>query len=616
MKIALTMISRGIGQEVPNLKRCLKSIAPFVDDIFITLTSPSNMTWEAEKMLKEFNAHISYGDFRIKADEEMVKWVTDFLGYTPTIKVGTKMFQFDEARNFSYAQVPKEYDWILWLDSDDVFLGGEKLKSVLKLGDEKKIEGFYFDYLYQVDVQEDPALPPEQWKIRNIVIQHLRERLTRNTGKFKWIAPIHETLIEQVPTNKSDNYDCAVMHLATNEDRVNSLTRNLPNLELAVYQSKGKDPRHLYYLAKAYVDIRTTDTDKKAIPLMLAYLYGEHKSGWPQERAQACDYLAELYRRNGELNNAIKAVMNGFMEEPNDPMLYLSLAQSYVVKKDYEKALFWTKIADSIPTRKGTLVQNPKEREGLKHEIIYVCSAAMGKVDEAWAAAFKMYELSPDNPNIRQIYENASALREQREVSRVIVTLADYLKKTGEYHKLKPLIQAVPRISEQVPAVIDLRNKNFPPKIWGKDEIAIYCGAQFTNWTPDSLKDGNAFVGGSEIAVVRMAEELTKLNWKVTVYADPQEEGDYNGVKYLPYYKANILDMFNILIVWRQLGAIDSPLKAKKIYFWAHDILNGLDFTEERIKKITKFIVLSKYHRSNIEHVPDSKIFLSSNGVD
>lgn len=615
-KIALAMISKGTGQEVTNLRRCLKSIAPYVDGIFITLTGPKTELADAEKVCQEFNVNISYGDFKHKVDKKTFKWVKDFLGYEPHMKVGNKIFRFDEARNYNFSQVPKDYDWILWLDTDDVFLGGEKLKDVLELGEKNKIEAFYFDYLYQVDVIQDEKLPPEQWKIRNIIIQHLRERLVRNEGKYKWIAPIHETLIEQTPTNKSDNYDCAVMHLATEEDRVNSLTRNLPNLELAIYESKGKDPRHLYYLAKAYFDIQSVETDKKAIPLILAYLYGEHKSGWPAERAQACEYLAELYRRNGQMNNSIKSVMNGFIEDPNNPALFLELAQSYVEQKDYERALFWVKIADSIPLPKTTLVRNPRDIEGQKLEIVFNCAQNMGNIDAAWAAAVKMIDLMPDNPQVKMIYDNISLLREQRDISKVVVTLADYLKKTGEHHKLKPLLASVPQISDQVPAIVDLKNKNLPPKPWAEDEIAIYCGPGFTHWDGRSLeKPGDTFVGGSEEAVIRMSEELTKLGWKVTVYCDPIEDIEHNGVKYISYYRCNYLDNFNILISWRNIGITNLDLKYKKLYIWNHDIQDPLSYGENAIKKVDKFIFLSKWHRNNVPALPEEKTWITSNGI-
>lgn len=615
MKIALSMINRGVGRDAERLDTALSSIAPYVDGIFITFTEKPKQ--KALNIAKKYKAITDYREFKLKATEEIVAWLKEFFGYEPNMKIGHEMFLFDEARNHSMSQIPKEYDWIFWMDTDDVLRNGENLRKVAEDMLEKGMEAVYFNYLYQCEL-EPSDLPPEKWKIRNIVISHIRERLIRNEGKFKWIAPIHETLIEQTPTQKTDNYDVEVLHLAEDEDRKNSLTRNLPNLELAIYQSKGKDPRHLYYLAKAYFDIRTEETDKRAIPLITAYLYGEHKSGWPQERSQASEYLSELYRRTGQLNNAIKACMNALIEYPQNPAIFISLAQSYLTQNDYDTALFWVKIAATVPEPSTTLVKNPRDIEGQILEILYNCAINMGKIDEAWAAAVKIKDLIPQNQQAQQIYEWISQVREQRDVSKTIVTLADYLKKTGEYQKIKPLLQSVPRISEDVPMIIELKRKNNPPKFWKDKEITIYCGPQFTQWTPNSLKKPEeGFIGGSEESVIRMSQELCKLGWRVTVYADPgiDNEGDYDGVEYKPYYKFNPLDRFNILIAWRQPKFFSQEIIAKKKYVWCHDIQNPLDYDEKSIENTTKFIFLSKWHRNNVPKLPEEKVWITSNGI-
>lgn len=617
MRIAFSLINKGTGKDAERLETCLQSIAPYVDGIFITFTeTPEQLAIDTAS---KYKAIISQKEFKLTATEEHVKWLKEFFGYQPHMKVGDKMFLFDEARNYNMSQVPKEYEWIFWMDTDDVLRNGQNLRAVAEDLLKKNFEAVYFTYLYQVEAISEENTPPQNWKIRNIVISHIRERMWRNEGKFKWIAPIHETLIEQTPTRKTDNYDVEVMHLATEDDRRVSLTRNLPNLELAIYQSKGKDPRHLYYLAKAYFDIRLGEMDKRAIPLIMAYLYGEHKSGWPQERSQASEYLAELYRRNGEMNNAVKACMNALIEYPQNPAIFLSLAQTYLQQNDWENALFWTKLAATIPEPDTTLVKNPRDIQGQILEILYNCAINMGKIDEAWAAAYKVKELMPDNPNAQQIFDFISHTREQRDVSKTILTLADYLKKTGEYHKIKPLLAATPRISEDVPVIIDLKKKNNPPKAWQDDEIAIFCGAQFTQWTPKSLENptDGAFIGGSEEAVIRMAQELSKLGWKVTVYADPgiDQEGDYDEVKYVPYYKFNALDNFNILIAWRQPKFFTQGINVKKKYVWLHDIQNPLDYDEKNIEQTTKFMFLSNWHRSNVEKLPEEKVWITSNGI-
>jgi hypothetical protein len=611
-KIALSMIVRGDKDDHIKMERALSSIAPYVDGIYVTITGPRNLVKKTEDVLKKYNANVSYYDSLWTATEEAIKFLTDYFGYEPKMKVGDKIFVFDKARNYSMDQIPKEeYDWLLWMDSDDVFKGGEKLHELAKIGIQQNIEAFYFNYLYQAEFDEEG-------NIKHRIIEHLRERLLRHTGVFKWIAPIHETLIEQRPTRKTDNYDCEVIHLSTAEDKINSLNRNLKNLELSIYQTEGKDPRPVYYLAKAYFDLRTNETDDRAIPLIMHYLLGEDKSGWPEERAQAWEYLAEIYRRKNQHNNAIKAALNAFTE-PTEPTMtpFLNLAVSFMLKEQYDLALFWVRLATKIPEKKTTLVKNVKDVQARTLEVIFNSCLNLSKIDEAHAAALKLKELYPDDENINNSLNFVNNLKAERDISMKVTELANFLKQTGEREKIKSLLNSVPQIASDNPFIAKLYQENNPPKAWEENEISIYCGPGFTNWSPKQLdKPGGSFVGGSEEAVINLSRELTKIGWKITVYGDPGvDEGEYEGVTYLPYYKFNKLDNFNILISWRQLGFFDQELSANKKYLWLHDIPNRLEFTPERFSKIDKIIVLSKWQRDLIDHVSDDKIFISTNGI-
>ena len=157
----------------------------------------------------------------------------------------------------------------------------------------------------------------------------------------------------------------------------------------------------------------------------------------------------------------------------------------------------------------------------------------------------------------------------------------------------------------------------FPPRKWGDDEIAIFCGPGFTAWSPKVLSgESEGFVGGSEEAVIYVADELTKLGWKVTVYAEPgADEGDHNGVNYQSYFRYNPQDEFNIVIAWRNPAFVDGNYNAKKIYIWNHDIQNPLHYTPERVEKIEKVMFLSPWHRENVPDLADEKVFLTGNGI-
>ena len=326
--------------------------------------------------------------------------------------------------------------------------------------------------------------------------------------------------------------------------------------------------------------------------------------------------MCEIYRRNGEHDKAIRECFNALIEDLT-PTALLNLATSYMVKGEHEKALTWLKIAMSIEGKKTTLVINPKDIQGRALEVLFNAHIGLSHVDEAWAAAVKMVELYPDNEQAVKALQWVESLRQERDVTKSVMQLADYLKRSGEPAKIKPLLAAIPHIADNNPFTVELRKKNNPPKYWQDNEIMVYCGPGFTNWSPRQLSDPKgSFVGGSEEAVIRLCKELGTLGWKVTVYNDPgQDEGDHDGVTYLPYYKFNNQDHFNIVIAWRQPEFIDTVPNYKKFYVWCHDILNPLQFTPERVAKYTKVIVLSPWHRSNLPDVPDDKVLISSNGI-
>ena len=602
------------GHEDPEiLQRALNSISSQVDGIFITITSPTKNN-KLKVAAERYGAVVDYKPekfFKVIKQKHI-----DFLkkfGLEPRVKIGDKIFQFDKARNYNLSQTPDEFEWMIWLDVDDIFRGN-KLRDVIKWAEVNKLDSIFVNYIYQAEIVDN--------KIKNIIIEHLRERIIRNAGLHKWIACIHETLIEQKPTRKGENDWCDVLHLSDSKRSKKALLRNIKNLELSIYETEGKDPRPIYYLGKAHFDSWLLSKDKKYLKsckrLFEAYVGGQNPSGWAEERSQCWEYLTEVYRSLGEINKAIKCSHNALIEDDRFPGAYLNLAMSYIVKEEWERALHWVKLASRIKNPRSTLVNNPRDTMARTLEIIYHASLRTGKINEAWAAAQKLNELLPDNKSMQDRKKFTTDLRIQKELSKNVINLARHLEQTGQKDKLKPLLLSLPNAIANNPFMVELTKKVIPPRIWGKDEIAIVCGPCYTPWSPKSLENpGESFVGGSEEAVIYLSKELAKLGWRVTVYADPGvNEGEHDGVRYLPYFKFNPKDVFNILVGWRQPNFVDGNYNAKKIYIWLHDIANQLDYNKERLRKINKVIVLSPWHRENLPDISDKKILISSNGVN
>jgi len=605
-KIALAMIVK--GDEGDKLKRCLDSVKNYVDGIFVTITTKDE---NVSRVVKKVGTSIKAPyKFHTTITKEQVDFIKDF-GLNPYIKEGDKIFEFDKARNFSFEQVPEDFEYILWLDADDIMLNAHNLPKVLEIMEQNKLDASYFNYLYQVEADD-------KGKIKNILIQHLRERVVRR-DVFKWVAPIHETLIPQKEHRSKDLKLCEVAHLSDDSRMQENFKRNVKTLELSIYQTQGKDPRPIYYLGKAHYDeghlFGKHEHFEPARLLFNKYLYGENPSGWAEERAQCWDFLAEIERDLGNVDKSIECSLNSFAEYGQNPATYISLALSYIDKKDYKRAEHWIKLATAFKQPETTLVTNPKELQGRSLEVAYHLGLNKPDLNMAADAAKAMYELDPNQKIFKDRLNFVMGLLEQRELTRAAATIAKHLS-IGQASKLKPFLASLPQEIADNPFMIDLHKKVFPPRKHNENEITIYCGPGFTNWSPSLMENPNgSFMGGSEEAVVYVTRELAKLGWDVTVYGDPAETEVDEGATYEPYYKFNPDDTFNIVISWRQPHLADLNLNCKGLYIWNHDVINQMDYTKERLDNITKLLVLSPAHRKNIPNIPDDKIVISANGV-
>lgn len=627
-KIALGMILKN-DSEAEMVMRCLNTIAPFVDAIFLTVTSKPFI--KLKNIAKRYGANVDIrpDEFFHVVTKKEVKWLQKFFGYKPIIKPGNKIFNFGKARQANLDFIPDEFEWLFWADADDIVRQGQKLHQIADNAYQMGAEAVFLNYLYQVEFGDAVCAQCKTKKsniVKNIIIQHLRERLVRIEGDYRkvyrWEGAIHETLIQQRETKKIEDKRVDLVHLSSQERFAEALKRNMRTLETEIYKTKGKDPRPLYYLGKAYYDWHTDEGREKAQKLILGYLspqkHTREMSGWREERSQAWEYLGNIYREQGKHNSSITCYANALIEYPQFPSTYFNMATSHMLKQDYETARFWAMIGSQIPQPTSTLVTNPRDIVAQAMETVYNAAVHTNRIDEAYNAAVELNKLFPQDKVIRDRFQWITNARQTRDALKDYMKIVNHLRNTGEGAKVKALLDAAPLSISDNPMIVKLSQEYNPPKKWGKNEIAFYLGQQFTVWSPKTLEDpGGSFVGGSEEATIYLTRELAKLGWKVTVYADPgEEEGEHDGVTWIPWYRFNQRDKFNILVGWRQIALFDLPLDAKKSYLWLHDIANPADFSKERMAKIDKVIVLSPWHRTNIPDVPDDKILISSNGID
>lgn len=609
-KIFLNMILSET-ESAEMVKRAIDSVANYVDGMYVAVTYNTEQPSEDHELVKLLN---TYG-----ANIFYFKWIKSFAA----------------ARQFVMDYTPHGVNnYIFWIDADDVLKGGEHLRRVSDEATAMQHAAVFFNYLYQVDLDE-------YGEVREVIIEHKRERLIRNDGTFKWIGMLHETLIEQRTENimKIARDECTVIHLSSSDRSDKSLGRNIDILEEQAKKENHKDPRTIIYLAKAYFDkakLQTDTTQQKilyelALTLFTEYLQGvgtpgnpgyQEGSGWPEERATAWAYISEIARMNSQYDVAIDALHNAIKAAPEYPNYYVDMAMTYGMMKDNKKAKHWLRLATEIPTPTTTLVTTPRDLKVRALEVDYNIALSDGNLAQAERDSELLNEIIPNFEPLMNRHALVKSLHRDNKASQSIVYLGKYLEEKNERQKIIPLIQSIPTTLQQEQFVAEMKHEFLPPRNWEENEITILCGPGVEIWSPKSIQTG---LGGSEEAVVYLSQELTKLGWKVTVYANPGPDvGDHQGVVYLPWYDLNWKDNFNVLVLWRVIGFVDLNPKAKYIVAWMHDIPSNPDFTQERVGKIDKIIPLSEYHKSvfrmhtltgEFVPMPEEKLFVSSNGI-
>lgn len=129
-------------------------------------------------------------------------------------------------------------------------------------------------------------------------------------------------------------------------------------------------------------------------------------------------------------------------------------------------------------------------------------------------------------------------------------------------------------------------------------------------------------VGGSEIAVINLSQELAKLGYNVTVFNRCHTEGNYNNVQWKhintfdEYEKSNNID---ILVVSR-LPEFRFVNPKTKVYFWAHDLNYYNKITPTNWQYFDKFLILSKFHfkffKTSYPWIPTDRFEILPNGIN
>jgi len=592
MKISTCFIVRD-DKEAKSLANAINSVITYTDTLHITANGKE--TAEIEALVSSLGE--KYPSKLI--DYSYLAWNDDF----------------SEQRNFNFSRVPSDSDYIFWMDSDDILIGGEYLRDVAEIAKETKKDCVFFTYWYGCTFKGEP----KPSNLLTVDIEHHRERLIR-PGYFNWVGRLHETPIHKDGAKNiyvKYSYDpkerpIAIMHTAAKEDAVVKMTRNRTLLEKQLEDEKKKgeaDPRTLLYLMKIYTESNDSSILLKCIKFGREYLV---KSGWDEERAVACDLMARCYMTLNDDREAEKLLVEAIREYPHSVVFYVRLALVYYQQGKYRACKHWFDLAGKMELDdKSAGVVNMEELKVLFAQLKLKLAYNVDKnTKEAVNAAKALYVIQP----IKENKENVTFLEsidELNEACKETHKVIKYLEKIEETEKIVPLLETLPEAINKQPFAISYYKKYIPSRVWGDKEICYFANfgqAHFERWDSSSLEKG---IGGSETAVIKLAEEWTKKGYKVTVFGDPINRGEQNGVLYLPWYYFNVKDQFNVFIQWRGTFMADK-VNAKKFLVDLHDVYFSKDINHKNVDKI---MVKSQYHKGLGDGIPEDKFKVISNGI-
>lgn len=148
-----------------------------------------------------------------------------------------------------------------------------------------------------------------------------------------------------------------------------------------------------------------------------------------------------------------------------------------------------------------------------------------------------------------------------------------------------------------------------------REDIGIYCGPNWNTWHPFDIETKG--LGGSETAAIRLAQELSKLGFIVTVYGecDPACVAD---VIYRHHTTFDPLDTRGGLICSRIPEVGDRPIAAATRLLWVHDVDCGDRLTQARADVFDAILGLSRWHVSHLKGrypFARDKILQTRNGI-
>jgi len=352
-----------VRNEEENLRACLTSIHPHVEEVIVVDTGSTDGTLQ---IAREFAHKVVIYDCE------------------NTNEGGARrgqLMNFSNARNLSFFLASKP--WVMWLDGDDIVRGGENLAGIVH---GLQTTGAGDNYACSV------SLPYEYDKIGDKVVSlQTRERIFSPKRCFEWREPVHEVCCYRpeggLPLLQRQYSEVVIEHRRRHLKSKNvPPERNLNILE-AHYNSGARDARTLHYYGMELSHARRFGHANDILQQHMQV------STWDDERMMSLLRIIDNFEAEENwaamLAWSLRAqcLMESWPESYECLMrAYYWIGMAYNNPRDWQRCIHFGKLALSMPLPRSPLATNPMIYKKI-HEFLNVACARAGDVKGALESA-------------------------------------------------------------------------------------------------------------------------------------------------------------------------------------------------------------------------------------
>jgi len=500
-----------------------------------------------------------------------------FQNFSPSVTVYQWNFDwhddFSIARNQSFSMVPRDqYDWYLWLDTDDKLVVEGSLDEMLDSLD---------PYTMGVFLKYDYAVHPDTGLV---VVEQWRERILSTKITWKWEYAIHEVCKAPPGTQFAKRDQARVEHLRKSGDERGARIRNRRILSNALSRYP-KEPRYKFYFASETMAEASEEQDLQRKNQLINVAINEFTKYKNLSQDINDDYylaqsrIAELFYMKEDYISALDANLECIAIYPNWPDAYVGAAKCCMQTDQWGRMKAFADMATKCPKPMTAAGIEPMNSSFYPYFLRAIAEYELGEYYQAIKDLKKAKKIW--NPPDGRIDEKIKEMKEAIKASEV----------------------------EEVDARKILRGTK-PEK-----SIAFFTSPLPFAWHPN-IESG----AGAERCIMQLAPRFAAEGWRTVVFGTPGEHRgvDENGIEWWDANEYNSIEPFTVFISSRSPVPFINNINSKVKILWMHDVNIGESMYEIK-NQPDKIIGLTNWHVRHLMglyDLPGSQMAVIPNGIE